>query len=212
MFLSNLSIKRPVVATVMMLALVTLGLFSWRRLPIDMMPDVEIPVLSIITEYPGASPETVEREVSRKIEEAVNPISGVKHVNSVSREGLSSVIVEFELEVKINDVSQEARAKINAIRRDLPESMKEPVIQKFDFAAMPVMSLAVRSSTLSPRELTELADRKIKRRVENIRGVARAKLVGSSRPRGHGQHRSRRGSRPSAWESTRSSPASPPKT
>jgi HAE1 family hydrophobic/amphiphilic exporter-1 len=180
MFLSNLSIKRPVVATVMMLTLVTLGLFSWRRLPIDMMPEVEIPVLSIITEYPGASPETVEREVSRKIEEAVNPISGVKHVNSVSREGLSSVIVEFELEVKINDVSQEARAKINAIRRDLPESMKEPVIQKFDFAAMPVISLAVRSSTLSPRELTELADRKIKRRVENVRGVARAKLVGSS--------------------------------
>jgi HAE1 family hydrophobic/amphiphilic exporter-1 len=180
MFLSNLSIRRPVVATVMMLALVTVGLFSWRRLPIDMMPEVEIPVLSIITEYPGASPETVEREVSRKIEEAVNPISGVKHVNSVSREGLSSVIVEFELEVKINDVSQEARAKINAIRRDLPEAMKEPVIQKFDFAAMPVISIAVRSATLPPRELTELADRRIKRRLENIRGVARAKLVGSS--------------------------------
>ena len=154
MFLSDLSIKRPVVATVMMLALVTLGLFSFRRLPIDLMPDVEIPVLSIITEYPGASPETVEREVSRKIEEAVNPIAGVKHVTSISREGLSSVIVEFNLEVKINDVSQEARAKINAIRRDLPDGMKEPVIQKFDFAAMPVISLAVRSTTLPPRELT----------------------------------------------------------
>ena len=181
MFLSNLSIKRPVVATVMMLTLVTLGLFSWRRLPIDMMPDVEIPVLSIITEYPGASPETVEREVSRKLEEAVNPISGVKHVNSISREGLSSVIVEFNLEVKINDVSQEARAKINAIRRELPDAMKEPVIQKFDFAAMPVISLAVRSKTLPPRELTEFADRKVKRRLESIPGVARAKLVGSSK-------------------------------
>ena len=149
MFLSDLSIKRPVVATVMMLTLVTIGLFSWRRLPVDMMPEVEIPVLSIITEFPGASPETVEREVSRKIEEAVNPISGVKHVNSISRESLSTVIVEFELEVKINDVSQEARAKINAIRRDLPDAMKEPVIQKFDFAAMPVISLAVRSTTMS---------------------------------------------------------------
>ncbi len=180
MFLSNLSIRRPVVATVMMLTLVTVGLFSWRRLSVDMMPEVEIPVLSIITEYPGASPETVEREVSRKIEEAVNPISGVKHVNSISREGLSSVIVEFELEVKINDVSQEARAKINAIRRDLPETMKEPVIQKFDFAAMPVISLAVRSTTMSPRRLSELAERTVKRRVENIPGVARAKLVGAS--------------------------------
>ena len=146
MFLSNLSIKRPVVATVMMLALVTLGLFSVRRLPIDLMPDVEIPVLSIITEYPGASPETVEREVSKKIEEAVNPIAGVKHVQSISREGLSSVVVEFNLEVKINDVSQEARAKINAVRRELPDGMKDPVIQKFDFNAMPVVSLAVRSN------------------------------------------------------------------
>ncbi len=181
MFLSNLSIKRPVVATVMMLALVTLGLFSWRRLPIDMMPDVEIPVLSIVTEYPGASPETVEREVTKKVEEAVNPISGVKHVQSFSREGLSTVIAEFNLEVKINEVSQEARAKINAIRRDLPEGMKEPVIQKFDFNAMPVISLAVRSTVLSLRDLTTLADRKVKRRLESIAGVAKAKLVGSSK-------------------------------
>ena len=181
MFLSNLSIKRPVFATVMMLALVTLGAFSFRRLAIDMMPDVEIPVLSITTEFPGALPETVEREVTKRIEEAVNPISGVKHVQSVSREGLSSVIVEFQLEVKIDDVSQEARAKINAIRRELPEGMKEPVIQKFDFNAMPIVSLAVRSTLLNPRDLTTLADRKIKRRLENIPGVAKAKLVGSSK-------------------------------
>ena len=124
------------------LALVTLGLFSFRRLSIDLMPQVEIPVMSILTEFPGASPEAVEREVSRKIEEAVNPISGVKHVNSVSREGLSQVTVEFNLEVKINDVSQEARAKINSIRRELPAGMSEPVIQKLDFNATPVVSLA----------------------------------------------------------------------
>ena len=181
MFLSNLSIRRPVVATVMMLTLVTVGLFSLRRLPIDMMPDIEIPVLSIVTEYPGASPEAVEREVTKKIEEAVNPISGVKHVQSISREGLSSVVVEFNLEIKINDASQDARAKINAVRRELPEGMKEPVIQKFDFTAMPVISLAVRSKTLNPRDLTTLADRKIKRRLESISGVAKAKLVGSSK-------------------------------
>ncbi|NWG00753.1 MAG: efflux RND transporter permease subunit [Thermoanaerobaculaceae bacterium] len=180
MFLSNLSIKRPVLATVMMLALVTLGAFSFRRLAVDLMPDVEIPVLSILTEFPGASPETVEREVTKRIEEAVNPISGVRHVQSVSREGLSNVVVEFNLEVKINEVSQEARAKINAIRRELPEGMKEPVIQKFDFTAMPIISLAVRSTVLSPRDLTTLADRKLKRRLESIAGVAKAKLVGAS--------------------------------
>jgi len=181
MFLSNLSIKRPVVATVMILTLVTLGLFSFRRLAIDMMPDVEYPVLAIMTEFPGASPETVEREVSRRIEEAVNPIAGVKHVDSVSREGLSSVIVEFNLEVKINDVSQEARAKINGIRRELPEGMKEPVIQKFDANSLPIVSLAVRSNVLNARDLTTLADRKIKRRLENLQGVAKAKLIGSSK-------------------------------
>ncbi len=180
MFLSDLSIKRPVVATVMMLTLVTLGLFSVRRLPIDLMPEVEIPVLSILTEFPGASPESVEREVSRRIEEAVNPIAGVKHVSSVSREGLSTVVVEFNLEVKINDVGQEARAKINSIRRELPEGMKEPVIQKLDFNAKPVISLAVRSTTLGPRELTTLADRKVKRRLETVAGVAKAKLIGAS--------------------------------
>ena len=180
MFLSDLSIRRPVVATVMMLTLVTLGLFSFRRLSIDLMPDVEIPVLTITAEFPGASPESVEREVSRKIEEAVNPISGVKHVMSVSREGLSSVIVEFDLEVKINDASQEARAKINAVRRELPDGMKDPVIQKLDFNGMPVVSLAVRSATMSPRDLTTFADRRIKRRLESISGVAKAKLVGDS--------------------------------
>src|SRR5512139_1302388 len=181
MFLSDLSIRRPVVATVMMLALVTIGMFSFRRLPVDLMPEVEIPVLSIITEYPGASPETVEREVSRKIEEAVNPIGGVKHVQSVSREGLSSVVVEFNLEIKVNDVSQEARAKINAVRRELPEGMKEPVIQKFDFNAMPIISLAVQSPSMSARDLTDIADRVVKRRLESVPGVSKAKLIGQSK-------------------------------
>ncbi|MEW6667669.1 MAG: efflux RND transporter permease subunit [Thermodesulfobacteriota bacterium] len=181
MFLSNLSIKRPVFATVMMLALVTLGVFSYRRLAVDMFPDVEIPVLSIVTEYPGASPDAVERELTKRIEEAVNPISGVKHVASSSREGLSSVVVEFALEVKINEASQEARAKINAIRKDLPDQIEEPVIQKLDFNAMPIVSLAVRSKLLTPRDITTLADRRIKRRIENISGVGKVKLVGSSK-------------------------------
>lgn len=181
MFLSNLSIKRPVFATVLMLTLLTLGIFSYRRLAIDMMPDVEMPILTVITEYPGASAETVEREVSKRIEEAVNPISGVKHIYSTSRESYSTVIVEFELEVRVNDASQEVRAKINSIRNELPEQMKEPVIQKLEIGAMPIVSLAVRSSTLTPRDLTTLADRKIKRRLENIAGVGKVRLVGGSR-------------------------------
>ncbi len=180
MFLSDLSIKRPVFATVLMLALVTLGVFSYRRLAIDMFPDIEIPVLSVITQYPGASPETVEREVTKKLEQAVNPISGVKHVYSASREGLSTVIVEFNLEVKINDAAQDARSKISAIRNDLPQGIQEPVIQKLDIGGMAIVSLAVRSTEMTPRELTTLVDRKVKRRIENLPGVGKVDLVGES--------------------------------
>ncbi len=181
MFLSDLSIKRPIFASVMMLALVTLGLFSYRQLAIDMFPDVEIPVVSIVTKYSGASPETVEREVSKRIEEAVNPIAGVKHVMSISRESVSTVVVEFNLEVKINEASQEARAKVNAIRGDLPQGIEEPIIQKLDFSAMPIVSLAVRSDALSPQELTTLVEKKVKRRLENISGVGKVDLVGQSK-------------------------------
>jgi hydrophobic/amphiphilic exporter-1 (mainly G- bacteria), HAE1 family len=181
MFLSNLSIKRPIFAAVMMLALVTLGIFSYRRLAIDMFPDVEIPVVSIVTKFPGSSPETVEREVSKPIEEAVNPISGVKHVMSASRESVSSVVILFQLEVKVNDVVQEVRAKVAGIRGSLPQGIEEPIVQKLDFAAMPIVSLAVRSETLSPRDLTTLVDKKIKRRFENISGVGKIDLVGQSK-------------------------------
>jgi len=181
MLLSNLSIKRPIFATVMMLALVTLGIFSYRRLAIDMFPDVEIPVVSIVTKFPGSSPETVEREVSKRIEEAVNPISGVKHVMSTSRESVSTVIILFHLEVKVNDVVQEVRAKVGAIRGNLPQGMEEPIIQKLDFAALPIASLAVRSERLSPRDLTTLVEKKVKRRFENISGVGKVDLVGQSK-------------------------------
>jgi HAE1 family hydrophobic/amphiphilic exporter-1 len=181
MFLSNVSIKRPIFAAVLMLSLVTLGLFSFKRLSIDMYPDVEIPVISIVTEYPGASPETVEREVTKHIEDAVNPISGVKHVMSSSREGVSTVVVEFRLEVKINEASQEARAKINAIRGEMPKDIEEPIIQKMDVGGMPIVSLAVRSDRLSAKELSTLVDKRVRRRIENISGVGKVDLAGLSK-------------------------------
>src|SRR4030065_1641640 len=181
MLLSDLSIKRPVLAAVMMLTLVVLGIFSYRRLSVEMYPNVEIPVVSIVTKFPGASPESVERELSKKIEEAVNPIAGVKRVISYSREGVSTVVVEFRLEEKINEVAQETRAKITAVRGELPQAIEDPIIQKLDFNAMPVISLAVRSSVLSPRDLTLLIEKKIKRRLETIAGVGKVDLVGAAK-------------------------------
>ncbi|MBZ0158494.1 MAG: efflux RND transporter permease subunit [Alphaproteobacteria bacterium] len=181
MLLSDLSIKRPVFAAVMMLTLVTLGLFSYRRLSVEMYPNVEIPVVSVVTKFPGASPESVEREVTKKIEEAVNPIAGVKHVVSYSREGVSTVVVQFRLEERINDAAQEARAKINAVRGELPQGIEDPIIQKIDFNALPVLSLAVQSKNLSRRDLTLLVEKKIKRRIETIAGVGKVDVVGGAK-------------------------------
>src|SRR5512145_2409582 len=181
MILSDLSIKRPIFATVVMLALVTLGIFSYKRLGVEMFPNVEFPLISVVTTFPGASPETVEREVSKRIEESVNQIAGVKHVFSTSREGVSTVTVQFQLEQRVNDAAQEVRAKIGSIRGSLPEGIEEPIIQKLDFNAAPVASLAVRSDSLSPRELTVLVEKRIKKRFESVAGVGKVDMVGGQK-------------------------------
>src|SRR5574338_965669 len=178
MFLSNLSIKRPVFATVLMLALATLGISSYRQLSIDLMPNVEIPVISIVTTYPGASPASVERDLSKKIEEAVNPISGVDHVSSISLEGVSQVVVEFQLEVNIDQAVEDARTKIAGVRGDLPAGINDPIIEKIEIGSLPVLSLGVRSATLSPRDLSTLVDRRVSKRLENVAGVGKVDLVG----------------------------------
>ncbi len=181
MILSNTSIKRPIFATVMILALVVLGIFSYRRLSVEMFPNVEFPVVSVVTVFTGASPETVERELSKRIEEAVNQVAGVKHVFSTSREGVSTVVVQFRLEEKVNDAAQEVRAKIASIRGTLPTAIEEPIIQKLDFNAAPIAALAVESSTLTPRELTTLVEKKIKKRFESVAGVGKVDMVGGQK-------------------------------
>ncbi len=181
MFLSNLSIKQPVLATMMAVALLTLGIFSYRELSIDQFPDVEIPVLTVQTLYTGASPETVEREVTKRIEEALNTISGVRHISSITTEGQSTVIVEFHLGTRIHNAQQDAQAKINAIRADFPEDMKEPVIQRIDFSALPVVSVAVESPTADIKALSSLAEKILKKRLETLPGVGQVNLVGLAR-------------------------------
>ena len=181
MLISDVSLKRPIFATVIMLALMVLGMFSYRRLAVDQFPNVEIPVVSIITKYPGASPETVEREVTKRIEEAVNPIAGVKHVSSSSLENVSIIYVEFNLETKVNEVIQDARAKVSAIRGELPGDIEEPILDKLDFQALPVASLSVQSKSMSPVALSTFVEKKIKPRLETISGVGKVNLVGLSK-------------------------------
>ncbi|HVH67236.1 MAG TPA: efflux RND transporter permease subunit [Gemmatimonadales bacterium] len=178
MFLSDLSIKRPVFATMMILALVVLGLFSYRRLNIDQFPDVEFPLLVVQTRYTGASPESVEREVTKKIEEQVNTVEGIKQIQSTSTEGFSTIIVMFNLGTKIMDAQADVRAKIDAIRRDLPQDIDPPVISRANPSDQPIFVLSVQGRGWAMRDLTRLADEVVSRRIENISGVGSVTVVG----------------------------------
>jgi len=181
MFLSDLSIKQPVLATMLAVTLVVLGIYSYRELSVDLMPDVELPVLTVQTTYPGAAPETVEREVTKRIEEALNTIPGIRHITSTTNEGFSLVIVEFALGTNISVAPQDAQSKINAIRAEFPRDMEEPVIQRIDFNAMPVISVAVESQTADIKTLSTLAEKVLKKRLENIPGVGQVNLIGLAR-------------------------------
>ena len=185
MFLSDLSIKRPVLATMMIVAMVALGLFSYRRLGVDLWPKVDFPFINISTTYPGASPEAVEREVTKKIEEAVNSVEGVKKVISYSNEGFSQVLVEFRLQTKVMDAMADVRSKMDAIRQDLPHDIDPPVIARFDPGAEPIMTFSLRGTGQPLRDLTELAEESISRRLQNITGVGSVTVAGGVRREVH---------------------------
>jgi hydrophobic/amphiphilic exporter-1 (mainly G- bacteria), HAE1 family len=176
--LSGLAIKRPIFISMVMLLLVVLGIFSFKRLPIDQFPNVDIPVAVVQTIYPGASPETVEREVTRRMEEAFNPVEGVDRITSVSLEGVSVVTVEFDLGRDIDQATADVRTKIEGIRRNLPEDIESPIVQKFDPAAEPIISLGLASTTMSIPELTVYADEDIRRALESVSGVGEVRLTG----------------------------------
>ena len=179
MWFTRISIQNPVFATMMMAALLVLGLFSYSRLPVEQFPDVSFPVVVVDTEYPGASPESVEEELTRRIEEAVNTISGIKTLSSRSYEGRSVVIVEFDLTVDPKLAAQDVREKIALVRPTLREEIKEPKVSRFNPDDFPVASVAVSSPTRPLREISTLADQVIKKRLENVGGVGQATLVGA---------------------------------
>jgi HAE1 family hydrophobic/amphiphilic exporter-1 len=179
MWFTRVSIDNPWLATMVMLAFVVLGAFSYQRLQVDQFPDVTFPVVVIQTDYPGAAPESVEAEVTRKIEEAVNTVSGLRALSSRTYSGTSIVVAEFELTVDPVQAAQDVREKVAAIRATFRREIKEPKITRFDPADRPILSLAVTSTAgHGLRELTTLADQVIKKRLENVRGVGQVNLVG----------------------------------
>ena len=182
MWFTRISIGNPVLATMMMLAFVVLGLFSYQRLRVDQFPDVTFPVVVVQTEYPGAAPETVESDVTRKVEEAVNTINGINSLTSRSYEVLSVVIIEFKLTIDPAQAAQDVREKVAIIKAAFRKEVKEPRVTRYDPADRPIYSLAVSNvpnkGNYSMRELTSVADELVKKRLENVRGVGSVTLVG----------------------------------
>ena len=178
MWFTRVSINHPVFATMMMAAFVVLGLFSYKGLNVEQFPDVTFPVVVIATEYPGASPEVVESEVTRRIEEQVNTISGVYQLSSRSYEANSVVIIQFDLTIDPAKAAQDVREKIALVKPVFKKEVKESLVSRVNPDDQPIISIALKSNQRKPRELTTLADQVVKRRIENARGVGRVTVVG----------------------------------
>src|SRR5688500_2698477 len=158
MFLSDVSIKRPVFATMMMVLLIVLGVVSYNRLAIDEYADITYPVVIVSTTYPGASPESMMRDVSKPIEEALNTVQGMKEITSTSQEGSATVRLMFNLGVDIGTALQDVQAKIARIRRQLPPNIDDPIIRHFDHNESPVMAVAIHSRIRSLRRQLTIVD------------------------------------------------------
>lgn len=183
MWFTRVSLQNPVFATMVMLALVVLGLFSFQRLKVDQFPNIDFPVVVITTEYPGASPEIVESEVSKKIEEGVNSIAGISALTSRSYENQSVVVIEFQLQIDGRKAAEDVREKVASLRPLLRTEVKEPRVLRFDPASRAVWSLAVipEGNQLNAVELTNWSEQVLKKRLENVRGVGSVTLVGGSK-------------------------------
>ena len=177
MWISNLAIRRPVFATMLIGALVVLGAISLVRLGVNFFPELDIPYVSVTTALSGASPETVETEVTDVIEEAVNTIAGLKLLRSISSEGLSQVFLEFEMDASLDVKVQEVRDKLDIARRDLPSDIESPIVEKVDPASAPILSVIIAGS-VPISELTVFAEETVKNRLQRITGVGTVTVVG----------------------------------
>jgi hydrophobic/amphiphilic exporter-1 (mainly G- bacteria), HAE1 family len=180
-WLAEISVRRPVFASVLVLTLVVVGVVGYGSLGVDRFPSVEFPVVSVTTRLPGAAPVDVETEITDRIERAVNTVSGVEELRSVSAEGVSQVFVQFALDKNGDVAAQEVRDQINQILADLPRDAEPPVIGKVDTDAAPVLLLAL-SAPRPLREITEFADKTLRRELESLGGIGQVTAIGG-RPR-----------------------------
>jgi HAE1 family hydrophobic/amphiphilic exporter-1 len=185
MFLTRISVNFPVFATMMMVVLLVLGAFSYQRLGLDQFPNVDVPIVVVTTTYPGATPEMVEMEVTRPLEEALNAISGLDEITSTSYEGRSVVTAQFKLEVQGAAAVQDVRDKAAAIEADLPNEADKPIVSRFNPSDEPILSIAITSTSLGVPELTTIADQRVIRQLTTVSGVGQATLVGGQERQVH---------------------------
>jgi HAE1 family hydrophobic/amphiphilic exporter-1 len=178
--LAEICVRRPVFATMLILSLTVVGLFSYRSLGVDLFPKIDLPTITVTVVNPGASPQEIETEITDLVEGAVNTISGIDELRSTSVEGVSQVFITFLLEKNPDVAAQEVRNKIDLIVNDLPLTAEQPIVQKLDTDAAPVVRIAV-SAPRSLREVTDVADNKIKQQIESINGVGDVQIVGGRR-------------------------------
>ena len=180
MKLAEVCVRRPVFATMLVLTFVVLGVFSYTQLGIDQFPKIDLPTVTVRTVLQGASPEEVESQITKPIEEVINTVSGIDELRSTTLEGVSLVVVQFVLDKNADVAAQEVRDKVATIIGQLPRDTDTPVIERVDFDAAPVLSISVYGSR-PLRELTEIADKQIKQRLESVRGIGSVQIVGGRR-------------------------------
>ncbi len=178
MFISDFAIKRPLITVVAMLTLVGFGLVALSQLQTDEFPEVQPPIVLTTIIYPGASPEQVEREVLEPIEEAIQSISGVKSINGEARDGFAQIVTQFVYAKDLSEATQDIRDAISTKRQDLPQEMEEPILKKFNPTDAPVVTLSLYSTSLTPAQLTQIADPGITRELRSIAGVADVQVSG----------------------------------
>ncbi|MBI3875976.1 MAG: efflux RND transporter permease subunit, partial [Verrucomicrobia bacterium] len=181
MLLPRISIKRPVLASMMSLALVLFGIIGLSRLPVRELPDIDPPIVSVTTVYPGANASVVETEVSERLEEEINNIEGIKTLTSQSREQVSTITVEFSLARDIDQAAQDVRDRVARVRGKLPDSIKEPIVAKQEADAQAVIWIGINSDRFTPLELTTLAEKQIKNRLQTVKGVSAIIIGGEQR-------------------------------
>jgi hydrophobic/amphiphilic exporter-1 (mainly G- bacteria), HAE1 family len=175
--LAEICVRRPVFATMLILSLTVVGLFSYNSLGVDLFPKIDLPTITVTVVNPGASPQEIETEITDKVEGAVNTVAGIDELRSTSVEGVSQVFITFLLEKNPDVAAQEVRNKVDLIVNDLPVTAEQPIVQKLDTDAAPVVRIAV-SAPRSLREVTDVADKKIKQQIESINGVGNVQIVG----------------------------------